>query len=225
MKYSAQRQTLVTLGRRLWERGMVAANDGNLSLRLDDGSVLATPTGVSKGFMTPEAMVHLAADGTPLSAGKASSEIKMHLAVYEERPDIHAVVHAHPIFATSFAVAEIPLNQALLPEAVLFLGAVPLAPYGAPSTAEIPRDVRPLIRKGDAVLLAHHGALTVGADLETAYYRMETLEHAAQINYRARQLGPLKPLPTHRIHELVALRGKYGMTGKVDLTGFDLSSE
>ena len=225
MDYPDLREQLVQFGRRLWERGMVAANDGNLSVRLPSGGFLATPTGVSKGFMKAADMVRLAPDGVVLSPGKPSSEIKMHLAVYAARPDVNAVVHAHPVYATSFAVAELPLDQPLVAEAVLFLGAVPVAPYGAPSTEALPRAVVPFVQKGDALLLAHHGALTLGRDLEIAYHLMETLEHVAQIVYRARQLGPLRPLSHAQLHELALLRSRYGLTGRVDLAPFGIDSD
>ncbi|MCK5145637.1 class II aldolase/adducin family protein [bacterium] len=223
MSIESSREEIVSMGRRLWERRAVAANDGNLSVRLEDGSFLATPTGVSKGFMKSEQIVHLAADGSVHSGGRPSSEIKMHLAIYAARPDVHAIVHAHPAYATTFAVAGIPLDQALLPEAILLLGAVPIVPYGTPSTDELSENVIPYAIRGDAMLLAHHGAVTLGHDLETAYYRMETLEHVAQITYQARQLGAVQPLSDERILELVNLREKYRLKGRVDLAGFGLA--
>ncbi len=199
---------------------MAAANDGNLSVRLPDGSVLATPTGVSKGFMRPERMVHLSADGKCLSEGRPSSEIKMHLACYKVRPDIHAIVHAHPVFATVFAASGIPLDKPFLAETVLFLGAVPVAPYAMPSTDAVPESVRAFAEKGDAVLLANHGALTLGQDIETAYFRMETLEHTAQIVFYIRQMGHGKILSAKQIEDLADLREKMRIPGRVDLSGF-----
>ncbi|HSA24843.1 MAG TPA: class II aldolase/adducin family protein, partial [Myxococcota bacterium] len=153
------RQELVEYGRRLWLRGFVAANDGNLSVRLDGERVLTTPTGVSKGFMAPDDLLVTDLGGARVEGrGRPSSELPMHLEIYRGRPDVRAVVHAHPPVATAFAVAGIPLDQCLLPEMVVSLGAIPIAPYGTPSTEEIPASIRPFVPRCDAVLLANHGA-------------------------------------------------------------------
>jgi L-fuculose-phosphate aldolase len=207
---------MLEVGRRLWLRGFVAANDGNLSVRLDDGRVLATPTGISKGFMASGDLIVTDLEGRLVEGERRpSSELQMHLEVYRGRPDVGAVVHAHPPVATAFAVAGIPLDQCLLPEMVVSLGAIPIAPYGTPSTDEIPRSIRPFVPRCDAVLLANHGAVTWADTLEGAFHRMETLEHTATITHHAMSLGRLNPLPAAEVEKLQALRARYGLTGRV----------
>ena len=208
------RLDIVEVGRRLWTRGFVASNDGNISVRLPSDRLLMTPTSVSKGFMTPEMMVITDMDGRLLSGEpgrKASSEILMHLVVYRHRPDVHAVVHAHPPLSTGFAVAGIPLNRAVLAEVVTTLGSIPIAEYGTPSTPELPAAVEPYIKKYDALLLANHGALALGQDLFAAYYRMETIEHFARISLVARLLGQEHLLSREEVGRLQQLRGTYGI--------------
>jgi L-fuculose-phosphate aldolase len=208
------REAMCEYGRRLWQRGFVAANDGNLSCRIDEERILTTPTGVSKGFMRPDDLILCDLAGRVISgAGRPSSELKMHLAVYQARTDIRAVVHAHPPVATAFALAGVPLEQCLLPESVLSLGAIPIAPYGTPSTDEIPRGLAPFIPRCDAVLLANHGAVTWAATLEAAYFRMETLEHTACITLNARLLGDPRPLSPSDVAKLEQVRERMGIAG------------
>src|SRR6188508_1968971 len=184
------RADIVEVGRRLWERGYVASNDGNISVRLDDSRLITTPKSVSKGFMTPDMMVITDLDGKKISGERdPSSELKMHLEVYRNRADAKAVVHAHPPTATGFAVAGIALDRAVLAEVITTLGSIPIAEYATPSTRELPEAVRKYIHAHDGMLLANHGALTVGADLFAAYYKMETIEHFAHISLVARILG------------------------------------
>lgn len=186
------RKKICDIGRRMYDRKMVAANDGNISVKLSDNEFLCTPTGVSKGFMTPDCICKIDRDGNVIEAGdgfRPSSEMKMHMRVYKTRPDVGAVVHAHPIFATTFAVCHTPLSQPITAEAVMFLGTVPVAPYGTPSTSEIPDAIEPLLKDNDQLLLANHGALTYGPDLLSAYYKMESVEFYAELLYRSRQLG------------------------------------
>ncbi len=156
------KQLMVEIGRRIWTRQYVAANDGNISVRLDSDEILTTPTGVSKGFMTTDMIIKVDAKGKVITGNanyRPSSELKMHMEVYRERPDINSVVHAHPTYATSFAVAGIPLNKCVLPEAILVIGSVPIAKYGLPSTMEIPDSIREYIKNSEAILLENHGAL------------------------------------------------------------------
>ena len=184
------RADIVECGRRLWHRGFVASNDGNISVRLDDARLITTPTNVSKGFMTPNMMVITDLEGKKLAGERnASSELKMHLEVYRNRPDARAVVHAHPPTATGFAVAGIPLDRAVLAEVITTLGSIPIAEYATPSTEELPAAVRKYIKAHDGLLLANHGALAIGGDVYAAYYRMETIEHFATISLVARTLG------------------------------------
>jgi L-fuculose-phosphate aldolase len=206
------RDDIVELGRRLWARGFVASNDGNISVRLDGDRVLTTPTSVSKGFMTPDMMVVTDMAGRKISGERnASSELKMHLAVYELRPDARAVVHSHPPLATGFAVAGIALDKAVLAEVICTLGSIPIADYATPSTAELPAAVAKYIKAHDGLLLANHGALTVGSDLYNAYYKMETVEHFAQISLVARTLGGERVLSRDEVHRLQGLRSMYGI--------------
>ena len=192
MTYGTERELICRLGRRMWERGWVAANDGNLSLRLPEGRFLVTPAGVSKGFLTPEQLLVVDGDGRVLEGAEGfrpSSETPLHLMCYRTRPDVGGVCHAHPPAATAFACARLPLDRPVLGEVLMTLGEIPLAPYGQSGTAELPRAAQPLVRTHDAVLLSNHGALTVGAGLEQAYWRMETVEHTAEIHWRLRALG------------------------------------
>ena len=162
------KKELCEIGRRIYNDGFVAANDGNFSVKIDDNTYYVTPTGVSKGFMTPEMICKVDGQGNLKEANgpwKPSSEFKMHVKVYQQRPDVNAVVHAHPPIATSFAIAGIPLDKLIMPEAIIFLGAVPIAQYGTPSTMEIPESLEPYLQDYDAILLANHGALSFGCDL------------------------------------------------------------
>ena len=203
---------IVEIGRRLHARGFVASNDGNISVRLDGDRLLTTPTGVSKGFMTPDMMVTTDLRGRKLTGDREpSSEILMHVAVYEHRPEIKAVVHAHPPTATGFSVAGIPLDRAILAEVVTTLGSIPIADYGTPSTSELADAVRQYIRAHDGVLLANHGALTVAHELFAAYYKMETVEHFARISLVARQLGRERLLSREEVNRLQELRDRYGI--------------
>ena len=206
------RAAICEVGRRLYQRGYVASNDGNISVRLDGERLLATPTAVSKGFMTPDMMVITDLQGTKLAGERnASSELKMHMAVYRIRPDVHAVVHAHPPTSTGFAVAGIPLDRAVLAEVITTLGSVPIADYATPSTAELPDAVSKYVRAHDGILLANHGALTCGADLFAAYYKMETIEHFAHISLVARLLGRERVLSRAEVDRLQGLRTTYGI--------------
>ena len=212
------RADIVEIGRRLHDRGFVASNDGNISVRLDGDRLLTTPTGVSKGFMTPDMMVTTDRAGRKLTGDREpSSEILMHLAVYEHRPEIKAVVHAHPPTATGFAVAGIPLDRAVLAEVVTTLGSIPIADYGTPSTSELANAVRQHIRAHDGLLLANHGALTVAHELFPAYFKMETVEHFARISLVARQLGRERLLSREEVSRLQGLRDHYGIAAPAPL--------
>jgi L-fuculose-phosphate aldolase len=208
------RHDIVEIGRRLWQRGFVASNDGNISVRIAPDRLLMTPASVSKGFMSADMMVITDLEGRLIEAAagrKPSSEALMHLVVYRERPDINAVVHAHPPIATGFAVAGIALDRAVLAEVVTTLGGIPIAGYATPSTQELADTVAPLIRSHDGVLLANHGAVALGRDLYSAYYKMETIEHFAQISLVARQLGREHLLSREEVDRLQGLRGRYGI--------------
>jgi len=210
MTESQQRGTMVEVGRRIYQKGLVAANDGNISVRLDAGRLLVTPTGLSKGFMRPEEMSIVDPDGRLLSGGKPSSELPLHLHIYRQRQDVQAVVHAHPPYATGFATAGIALDKCVLAEVIVTIGSIPLAPYGTPSTEELPKSIDPFIETCDAFLLANHGVVTVGQDLMDAYFKMERVEHYAHILFTARLLGGEQPLSGEAVEKLHGLREQYG---------------
>src|SRR5262247_1868288 len=206
------RADIVEIGRRMYARGYTASNDGNISVRLGADRLLMTPKSVCKGFMTPDMMCITDLDGRKLQGDRdPSSEMLMHLEVYRQRPDAQAVVHAHPPTATGFAVAGIPLDRAVLAEVLTTLGSIPIAEYATPSTRELPEAVRKYIKAHDGMLLANHGALTVGADLYAAYYKMETIEHFAHISLVARMLGRENLISREEVMRLQELRGTYGI--------------
>jgi L-fuculose-phosphate aldolase len=206
------RGDIVEVGRRLYARAYIASNDGNISVRLDDRRLITTPKSVSKGFMTPDMMVITDFEGRKLAGQRdPSSELPMHLEIYRNRPDVNAVVHAHPPLATGFAVAGIPLTRAVLAEVVTTLGSIPIAEYGTPSTTELPEAVRRYIKAHDGILLANHGAVTCGGDVMSAYYKMETIEHFAKISLVARLLGREHLLSREEVERLQGLRGMYGI--------------
>ena len=214
------KKEICDIGKRIYDHGFVAANDGNISVKVGPNEFYCTPTGVSKGFMTPDMIIKIDANGNKID-GKLnpSSEIKMHMRVYQERPDANAVVHAHPPVATAFTVAGVELDQYILPEAILTIGNVPTCDYGMPSTMEIPESLMPYIQKHDAFLLKNHGALTVGNTLLRACFTMEEVEFNAKINLYARQIGAgansrIDEISCHELERLMELRKKMGLPGK-----------
>ena len=214
LTYMELREQICDICHKMWQLGWVAANDGNVSVKLPDGTFLATPTGMSKSFITPEKLVHIDQNGQVLDAPaglKPSSEIKMHLRCYKERTDVGA---AHPPVATGYAVANKPLDEYSMIETVIALGSIPVTPYGTPSTYEVPDRIAPYLGEHDALLLQNHGALTVGADLITAYYRMETLELFAKISLNAYLLGGAKEISRENIDRLISMREGYQVTGR-----------
>ena len=207
LSYQKERDLILTIGQRMFEKDMVASNDGNISIRLPDGKFLITPTGVSKGFMRAEELCVIDGTGAVVEGtSRPSSEYKMHLEVYRRRRDVNACVHAHPRAATAFAVARVELNKLSLPEVVFSVGSIRLADYASPSSAELPMRVAEKIMDCDALLLANHGALTVDASPMGAYYKMETLEHFATISLYARILGGEYVLPETERQELLRIR-------------------
>jgi len=215
------------VGRRLYERGYIAAKEGNVSARLSEGEVLSTPAGVCKGTMTPDMVVSCDLTGKQLEGElKVSTEIQMHLTVYKARPDVKAVVHAHPPTSTGFAAAGVPLDRAVLAEVVVTLGCIPLAEYGTPSTQELADTVDRLVRISDGLLLANHGALTVDRDIFDAYYKMEVIEHFAEVSLVSRMLGGERLLPSKEVSRLLSLRSKvYGMEGPAGGEGCPVPAE
>jgi L-fuculose-phosphate aldolase len=208
---------IVEIGKRIYARGYVASNDGNISVRLDDKKILITPSGVSKGFMSPSDLIIVNLDGAVISGDKKpSSELLMHLEIYKERKDVNSVCHAHPIYATGFAVAGIPLEMGVLPEVVVSLGCVPLVEYGTPGTKEYFNSMLKYLKDYDAFLLANHGVVTVGKDLFSAYHKMETVEHFASIVFVSLQLGKMNTFSSEQIEKLINQREKFGITTKAD---------
>lgn len=209
------KQEICEVGHRLYDHGFVAANDGNISVRLNNNEFYCTPTGVSKGSLTPDMIIKIDAEGNKIEGAlNPSSEIKMHLRVFRERPDVNAVVHAHPPVATAFTVAGIPLDRYILPEAVLTIGDVPTCAYGTPSTMEIPDSLMPYIQEHDAFMLKNHGALTVGNTLTRAFFTMEEVEFNAKIMKYAMELGRIEEISEEKMYALMDLRVKMGLPGK-----------
>ncbi|MEP7354989.1 MAG: class II aldolase/adducin family protein [Acidobacteriota bacterium] len=206
------RDDIVRVGRFMYEKGWVASNDGNISIRLDENRILATPTSISKGMLRPEDLIITDLDGNKISGERErTSEMGMHLTIYRTRPDVNAVVHAHPPAATGFAVAGRALNVGILPEVIVSLGAVPLAAYGEPGTEALSDGMMPYLANYDALLLANHGAVAYGDCIDRAFCRMDTMEHSARITLVAELLGGPKVLPRVEIQKLFEARGRYGV--------------
>jgi len=215
------RKEIVRVGRLLHERGYVAATDGNVSVRLSKNRILSTPSGFSKGFLAPEQLVVTDLEGKrvpsyePASrALKPTSELPMHLEAYRRRPDIGAVVHAHPPICVALSIAGISLAKCLLPEVVVTLGLIPTTEYATPSSAEGPGAIRDLIANHDALVIRRHGTLTVGQDPFDAYLKVEKMEHAAYVTLILRQLGQETPLPPAEIAKLLQMRREKGLASE-----------
>ena len=204
------REEICRFGKLLHQAGLVAATDGNLSVRLADGRVLCTPTGMSKGLMECDDMVIVDAEGNKLNGSRGvSSELAMHLLIYRKRRDINAVVHAHPPTATGFAAAGLALDRALCAELIVTLGSVPLARYETPGTPELAAALEPLVPDHEAILMANHGVVTYGFDLQTAFMNMETVEHFAKIALVTHMLGRQQPISEQHVSKLREIRTKY----------------
>ncbi|HEX9919314.1 MAG TPA: class II aldolase/adducin family protein [Pyrinomonadaceae bacterium] len=210
MDEKTARREIVRVGQLLYERSYVVSSDGNVSVRLDDGRILATPTQTNKGRMTEDSLALTDIEGQPLNDRKASSELAMHLLIYRERPEIKAVCHAHPPHGSAFAVAGLAIDQPILSEVILTLGCVPLAEYGTPSTDELTNAMLPLVKHHNALLMANHGAVAYGEDVWQAFDRLETLEHTAKIAILARALGGASNLSPDAIEKLIHVREKAG---------------
>lgn len=204
------RRDVIEVGKLVFQKGWVAANDGNITIRLGDNRVLCTPTGVCKGMMDAADLSVVDLDGNMIEGSRGrTSEILMHLTIYKMRPDVNSVLHAHPPVATGFAVAGRPLNLALLPEVVIGLGSVPLAGYGLPGTHALTTDMRQYIPSYDAILMANHGVVAYGADVWKAFFNMETVEHFARITFVAEMLGGARVLPRDEVRKLFDARDRY----------------
>src|SRR5678809_388594 len=214
MDESSARKLICQIGNLLYDRSYVVSSDGNVSIRLDENTVLATPTMTCKGRMTEDSLALTDMEGKPLSDKRSSSELAMHLLIYKMRPDVRAVCHAHPPNGTAFAVAGLAIDQPILSEVILTLGCVPLAAYGTPSTEELTKEMQPFVQHHNALLMANHGAVAYGADLWQAWDRLETLEHTAKIAILSRVLGGSQNLPPDAIEKLINVREKAGYLGE-----------
>ena len=203
---------ILAAGKKIYQRGLVAANDGNLSVRVGENALWVTPTGVSKGSMTEDMLVKLDLDGNVLmGTRKPSSVVKMHLRIYRENPDVRAVVHAHPPAATAFACAGIPLDRPVLQEAVVQLGTVPVAPFALPGSQGVAESVAPYCRDYRGLLLEYHGAVTWGETMQQAHYRLECMEQMAQVTLHLRTLGCDRVMPPELVADLEGLRPAWGI--------------
>lgn len=207
------RKNICDIGKRMYLSGFVAANDGNISVKMDNNEIIATPTGVSKGFMTPEMLCKIDLNGKLISGEiRPSSEIKMHLKIYQGNSEVRAVTHSHSPYATAFAITRLPMNKSVLSEVIVNLGNIPIAEYVTPGTDELSESVAKYVRDYNCVLLANHGPVTWGNNLTQAYFRMETLEHYAKILSITKQLGNARELTCEDIGSLIQIREKSGIT-------------
>jgi L-fuculose-phosphate aldolase len=210
----ALRREIVTVCQRLWARGLIAGPDGNVSVRLSGERILVTPAGMSKVDVRPDDLVEVRLDGHRVrGVRRPSTELAVHLRIYSQRPDVGAIVHAHPPVATGFAVAGEGFASCILPEVIFQMGWVPLVPYEMPGTEALARQFDPFIPTHDAFLMANHGAVTAGPTLSIAHQRMESLEHTARILLTSRLLGRVNELSADQVAALVAARGRAGVAG------------
>lgn len=219
MTERALREQFVRIGQLMHSRNYVTATDGNLSARLDAGHFLVTPSGLSKGFMTPDQMLVIDWDAKPVGSVrygaardlKPSSEMLLHLEAYRQRPDVRAVVHAHPVNAIALSIAGISLARCLIPEVIVNLGMIPTTEYAMPASAEGAAVVRDIVRRYDALILQRHGSVTVGHDIWEAYLNLEKLENVAEITFKLLLLGREQPFPPGAVEKLIEKREKHGL--------------
>lgn len=211
MKFNKLKDEIIKVGKLLHKKNFIASNDGNLSIRAND-IILITPTCTSKGFMTKDDIVLVDLEGKVIEGiKKPTSEILMHLTVYKNRADVKAVCHAHPVYSTAFASIGKSLVKKVLPEVIISLDEIPLVKYATPGTKELSKQLIPFIKKYDAMLLENHGVLTLGNNLLDAYYKMETVEHFAQIHFIAEQIGKINQLNKKEVKKLIQQRNKFGI--------------
>lgn len=209
---SELRNALVECGRLMYQRKLITSTDGNFSVRLQNGNILITPASIAKGRMNPEDMLILNLNGDVISSmpdRKPSSETDMHLEVYKNRDNIHAVIHAHPVFATTITVANLEFPVDMLPEVMVTLGSVPITNYATPSSHEDAEVIRPFLKTHNAMLLRQHGSLTYGKNLEEALIHLERIEHAAEIYWRAKTLGDVQRIPVEAQSKLIEMHNKF----------------
>jgi len=219
-------QEIIQAGQRIYQKGFVAANDGNISARVGEQQILITPSGRSKGFLKLEDLVLVDLNGKIIHGNlKPSSETAMHLTIYQEREDVNSVCHAHPVYATAFSVATIPLDEPVLPEVIVTLGRIPMVPYAEPGSPDVSKNIRPFLAHHDAFLLANHGAVTVGKDVFDAFYKMETVEHFARILHKAKQLGSVHLLKSEEVQALIRQRSKWQIREGLNSDFIDTAKE
>jgi len=207
---SQYRNDIIEICKRVYRNGWVASNDGNISIKISQDAVLCTPTGMSKGYLTTDQLVKVDMDGNKLEGElEASSEVKIHLDVFKNKPGINSAVHAHPPYSTAFAVAGLPLDQCIIPEIIVSLGSIPLTAYGTPSTQEIPNSIRKYLQDHNAFLMENHGAFTIGGDVYQAYYRMESMELFAKISLLAKTLGNVNNINEENVRKIMDLRSNF----------------
>ena len=221
------RDEIVLVGKLLYDKGLIVAGDGNISTRLEDGTILITPSGLCKGMMRPDQLIIIDLDGRKVGPGTStnrdlqpSSETAMHLEVYKQRPDVISVVHAHPPYAIALSIAGISLADCMLPEAIVFLGLTPTTPYSTPASEENAQAIRQVITGHDALVLQRHGSLTVGTSPLNAFHRTETLEQIARITHMLHQLGGGQPLPPFQVEKLLKTRQDMGLSRAADAIEF-----
>lgn len=207
------RQALCRIGELCYSRGLIAAADGNLSVRRSDGTLLITPAGAMKGFLQPEHIAHVDMRGQPLGGGpKASSEIGIHLVAYEERPELQSVVHAHPPHAVALSVADIDMTLPIIPEIITTIGGLPTTPIATPGTQELPESIRQVIRCSDTLIMKNHGAVTVGSNLMDAFKKLDMIEHMAKILWLAHAVkGDLSPIAPEAVAKMLSTRQALGI--------------
>ena len=215
---SDSRNEIVAIGRRMADTGFIVAIDGNISCRLKNGHILITPSGVSKGALSPSMLIVVDLDGKPVGrSANPSAEISMHLLIYKKRRDVMAVVHAHPPTAVALSLAGVSMAHCVIPEVVLTMGEIPTAPYATPTTHELADSIAPYLDESDVIILERHGSVTCGLSLQEAYNKLEKLEHAAHITMMATQLGGVKPLSRGEVAKLIEVRQKMGITTRAKI--------
>ena len=209
---SQHKNDIIEICKRVYANGWVAANDGNVSIKLDSSTVLCTPTGMSKGYLTTDELIKVDMEGNKIDGFlEPSSEIKMHIDVYKNKPGVNSVVHAHPPYATGYAVAGLALDECVMPEIIVGLGSIPLTKFGTPSTMEIPENIRPYLKEYNVFLLENHGALSLGNDVYQAYYRMESLELFAKISLFAKLAGKVQVLSEEDAKKVIEIRKQFNL--------------
>jgi L-fuculose-phosphate aldolase len=207
------RNAICEIGKLCYARNYIVAADGNISARLSDGTIIVTPTGAMKGFLSPESLAKVDMSGKPVDHGpRASSEIGIHLVSYQERPDMKAVLHCHPPHAVAMTIAGIDLQTPIIPEIIVTIGGIPTAPYGTPGTSELPESIRKIVKCSDTLVMQNHGSVTLGTNLLDAYKKLDMLEHTAKILWLAHCVGKVNALPPEAVQKLLGTRGQLGIS-------------